>query len=82
MSDNVIFEGINLSVMMRNFDRLKEIVKVQADTIGKQKKDIRLCFARIDSLQKLVAKKEDSTASVMSDMFGGTFGKYGRKTDE
>lgn len=67
-NEDIIVEGINLSVMMRNFDKLKEIVKVQADIIGTQKKDIRLCFARIESLQKLVAKKEDSTQSVYNDL--------------
>lgn len=62
VSEDVKIGGLNISALVKNFDVLKDIVLEQREIIKTQKKDIRLCFARIESLRKEVDKKQNDDA--------------------
>lgn len=59
MGKDVIIDGMNITAMQGNFVKLKNIVKAQGEALGKQKKDLRLCFSRIEYLQKELDKKQN-----------------------
>lgn len=50
--NDVIFKGMNLSAMKRNFTKLQEIVITQRQEIKLLKKDLGLCFERIEEFKK------------------------------
>lgn len=69
MSEDVKIEGVNLSALLRNFDRLRATVKEQGEIINTQKKDLQIAFFRIDRLSKdLEIMKSDAVSQL--------FGKY------
>lgn len=65
---DIKYEGLNLSALERNFNTLKEIVLEQRELIKTQKKDLRLCFARIEGLKK--ETKSDDVRNLFTGLTG------------
>ena len=64
MEGDTIIEGFNLSALLRNFNKLKATVAVQAKFIEQQ----QVCIGK---LEKQISKKENNSNTVVDDLLAG-----------
>ena len=66
--DDVIVEGLNMSALGRNFDKLQKMVERQGEVIEAQKKKLQLYTSKMQALQKQVYKEAQYSSELIKDL--------------